>query len=278
MGRAGRLTMRTERITGPNDERVADYRIVSDGELLRTRGLFVAEGRLVVRRLVEDARWPVRSVLVSETARASLEGVLERLPSETPVFVGAAADFRGITGHHVHRGCLALGERRPAGEADPVVAAAHMVVVLEGVGNADNVGSIFRNASAFGADAVLLDPACADPLYRKAIRTSMGAALRVPFARLPAWPDAVELLRTRGFTIAALTPRAPAEDLFGCVVRGRPHRLALVAGTEDAGLSSALERAADLRVRIPVRAEADSLNVATAVGIALHAFQSRYTS
>ncbi len=140
------------------------------------------------------------------------------------------------------------------------------------------MGAIFRNALALGADAVLIDRACADPLYRKAIRTSMGAALRVPFARLPAWPDAVERLRARGFTIAALTPREPAEDLLAATARGRPERLALAAGAEGDGLSAELARAADLRVRIPVRPEADSLNVAMAVGIALHAFQSRYTA
>jgi tRNA G18 (ribose-2'-O)-methylase SpoU len=270
--------MTLERITGPEDPRVADYRIVSDGELLRTRGLFVAEGRLVVRRLIEDGRWPVRSVLVSEAARASLDGVLERLPAPTPVFVGSVEDFRGITGYHIHRGCLAIGERGAGARAEAILDAARTVVLLEGVANADNVGAIFRNASALGADAVLIDDACADPLYRKAIRTSMGAALRVPFARLAAWPDAVEWLGTHGFTIAALTPHEPAEDVAALAARGRPDRLALAAGAEGSGLSDELARAATVRVRIPVRPEADSLNVATAVGIALHAFQSRYTA
>lgn len=268
-----------ERITGPGDLRVADYRILRDGDLLRTRGLFVAEGRLVVRRLIEDGRWPVRSVLVSDAARESLAGVLERLPVDAQVFVGAIDDFRGITGYHIHRGCLALGVRGAERAADAVISdAAHPIVMLEGVGNADNVGAIFRNVSALGGDAVLLDRACADPLYRKAIRTSMGAALRVPFARVAVWPDAIDLLRARGFTIVALTPREPADDLIVWAGRERRDRVAIVAGAEGAGLSAAVERAADCRVRIPVRPEADSLNVGVAVGIALHAFQSRYTA
>lgn len=270
--------MRLERITGPDDARVSDYRIVTDGELLRARGLFVAEGRLVVCRLIEDGRWPVRSVLVTETAMRSLEGVLDRLPPETPVWVDPVGDFRGITGYHVHRGCLALGERQADGNAGAIVEAAQTVVVLEGVGNADNIGAIFRNASALGADAVLLDPACADPLYRKAIRTSMGAVLRTPFARTDTALGAVALLRSRGFVVAALTPQSPADDLVVRTGSGRPERLAIVAGTEGAGLSAAVADAADLRVRVPVRPEADSLNVATAVGIALHVFQPRYTS
>jgi tRNA G18 (ribose-2'-O)-methylase SpoU len=265
--------VRLERIAGPDDDRAADYRLVADGDRLRERGLFVAEGRLVVRRLIEDGRWPVRSVLVSDAARASLDGVLELLPAATPVFVGSLDDFRGITGYHIHRGCLALGERAVARDAEAMLDAAHTVIVLEGVANADNVGAIFRNASALGADAVLLDEACADPLYRKAIRTSMGAALRVPFTRLAAWPDAIERLRRRDFTIVALTPRAPAENVIAFASRGRPERLAIVAGSEGEGLSDELARAADVRVRIPVRPEADSLN-----GIALHALQSRYTA
>ncbi len=270
--------MRLERVTGPDDERVADYRAVADGDRLRTRGLFIAEGRLVVRRLIEDARWPVRSVLVSETARQGLDGVLDRLPPDTPVFVGTTEDFRGLTGHHIHRGCLALGERTTARNAADVIGPSATVVALEAISNADNIGGVFRNASALGADAVLLDPACTDPLYRKAIRTSMGAALRVPFARAPLWPEAMRLLRAHGYTVVALTPRAPAEDLIAFASRGRPERLALVAGAEGAGLSEAVERGSDVRVRIPVRPEADSLNVAVAIGIALHALQSRYTA
>jgi tRNA G18 (ribose-2'-O)-methylase SpoU len=270
--------VKTARLTDIDDPRVADYRIVRDGDLLRARGLFVAEGRLVVRRLIEDRRWPVRSLLVSDAALAGLDDVLHLLPAETSVFVGTVDDFRGLTGYHIHRGCLALGARTAACEAPDLIAASRTIVALEGVGNADNVGAVFRNALALGADAVLIDPPCCDPLYRKAIRTSMGAALRVPYARLPLWPDGIARLRAGGFAVAALTPHEPAEDLIAFVARGRPERLALFAGAEGAGLSRALAEAADVRVRIPVRPAADSLNVAVAVGIALHALQSRYTA
>jgi tRNA G18 (ribose-2'-O)-methylase SpoU len=270
-------TMILERITGPDDERVADYRIVADGERLRHRGLFVAEGRLVVRRLIEDRRWPIRSLLLSDAAHASLRGVLDRLTSGTPVYLARTEDFRGITGYHIHRGCLALGERAVLCERSGVAAASRIIIALEGIGNPDNMGGIFRNASALGADRVLLDRTCCDPLYRKAIRTSMGATLRVPFVRPEAWTDALAQLRADGFTIVALTPRKPAIDLITFAAQTKSERLALLAGSEGAGLSNATEQAADVRVRIDVRPEADSLNVAVAVGIALHVLQSRYT-
>ncbi len=269
--------MQIERLEGPGDARVADYRGVSDPELLRERGLFVAEGRLVVRRLIEDRRWRIRSLLLSEAALASLGPVRERVPAGTPAFVCPLSDFSGITGYHIHRGCLALGERGARPDLDAIVAAARTLLVLEGVANADNVGGAFRNAAAFGVDAVLLSPTCGDPLYRKAIRTSMGATLRTPFARLSDWPRALDRLRASGFAIVALTPRAPADELAAIARAGRPARLALVAGNEGAGLSPDVERLADIRLRIPVRPEVDSLNVAVAVGIALHALQSGYT-
>ena len=145
--------------------------------------------------------------------------------------------------------------------------------MLEAVANADNVGGIFRNAAAFGAGAVLLSPACCDPLYRKAIRTSMAAVLRVPFARCDDWPQDLVRLRDRGFRIVALTPREPAAMLADFAARPRPERVALLAGTEGAGLSAAAEQLADERVRIPIESAVDSLNVAVAVGIALHALR-----
>ena len=150
-----------------------------------------------------------------------------------------------------------------------------VVLVLEGVSNADNVGGVFRNAAAFGVRGVLLSPTCCDPLYRKAIRTSMGAVLRVPFARLDDWPAGLTPMRGAGFTIAALTPRAPSETLDAFAARPRPERLALLVGTEGAGLTLAAESAADHRVRIPIDERVDSLNVAVAVGIALYALSRR---
>jgi tRNA G18 (ribose-2'-O)-methylase SpoU len=269
--------VRVERLDGPDDPRVADYRGVSEPVLLRERGLFVAEGRLVVRRLIEDRRWRIRSLLLSEAALESLGAARALVPADTPVFLCPLSDFTGLTGYHIHRGCLALGERRADPDVDALAAASRTLLVLEGVANADNVGGAFRNAAAFGVDAVLLSPTCGDPLYRKAIRTSMGATLRTPFARLPDWPSALDRARHAGFAIVALTPRAPADDLATIARAGRPARLLLVAGNEGAGISPDVERRADIRLRIPVRPEVDSLNVAVAVGIALHALQSGYT-
>ena len=261
--------MSFEQILKVDDPRVADYRGVSDPELLRSHGLFVAEGRIVVKRLLEDERWKVRSVLVNAAARRDLEPVLAVVAPRVPIYVCDGSDFLGITGHDIHRGCLALVERPRAPSLDDVLSATHLAVVLEGVTNADNVGGVFRNAAAFGAGAVLLSPTCCDPLYRKAVRTSMGATLRVPFVRLDDWPAALTRLRVAGFTLVALTPREPSDtlDVFGS--RPRPPKVALIVGAEGAGLTSVVEAAADERVRIPIERGVDSLNLAVATGIVL---------
>jgi tRNA G18 (ribose-2'-O)-methylase SpoU len=265
--------MTVVRIQRADDPRVAGYRGLRDGELVRSLGLFVAEGRLVVRRAVEDGRYRVQSVLVNDAALRDLESTIATLGADVPIFVCAAEVLEGIAGYDVHRGCLALVHRRPDTPVDELIASAQTLVVLEGVSNADNVGGVFRNAAAFGAGGVLLSPTCCDPLYRKAIRTSMGATLRVPFARAGAkdWPGVLTRVRAAGFTIVALTPREPSETLDAFSVRPRAPRVALVVGTEGAGLMPAVEAAADYRVRIPISAGVDSLNVAVAVGIALHA-------
>jgi tRNA G18 (ribose-2'-O)-methylase SpoU len=262
--------MPLERIDGPDDPRVVEYRHVSEPELVRVRGLFVAEGRLVVRRLIEDARHQVRSLLLSDSALRGLQPSLAALAPDIPIYVCRAADFVGITGHDLHRGCLALAARPEPPPIDELLASARTAIVLEGVGDADNVGGVFRNAAAFGAGAVLLSPTCCDPLYRKAIRTSMAATLRVPFARLDRWPAALSRVRAHGFTVVALTPREPSESLDAFASRPRPGKLAILVGTEGAGLTPAVEAAADARVRIPIRADVDSLNLTVAVGIALY--------
>ena len=258
-----------DRIDSADDPRVADYRGVSDRALLRSRNLFVAEGRIVVSRLIEDTRWILRSVLVSDAARRDLEPTLAAVAGRVPIFVCEASDFLGITGHDIHRGCLALVERRPALPLDDVLVTARLAVVLEGVSNADNVGGVFRNAAAFGADVVLLSPTCCDPLYRKAIRTSMGATLRVPFVQVEEWPAALMRLRAAGFRLVALTPREPSEVLEAFASRPRGPKLALFVGSEGPGLTVAVESAADDRVRIPIARGIDSLNLAVATGIAL---------
>lgn len=258
-----------EQILSARDPRVADYCGVSEPELLRSRHSFIAEGRIVVSRLIEDGRWTVRSVLVSDAARRDLEPVLARVAPRVPILVCAATDFLGITGHHIHRGCLALVERPPALIFEQALIAARLAVVLEGVSNADNIGGVFRNAAAFGADLVVLSPTCCDPLYRKAIRTSMAATLRVPFVQVAEWPAALQRLRSAGFRLVALTPHPSAERLDGFASRARASKLALLIGAEGQGLTPPVELAADHRVRIPIALGVDSLNLAVAAGIAL---------
>lgn len=256
-----------------DDPRIADYRDVPDPVLLRQRGLFVAESRLVVRELLAHRRLFTRSLLVTPAALDSLGDLLQDRLHDLPVYVAPHQFLRRVVGFNVHRGCLALGER-PARTSDahlPVLASGRLVVVLEQVGNPDNIGSIFRNAAAFGAAAVLLGPHCCDPLYRKAIRTSMGATLRVPCGAIDDWPDGLGRLHELGFSTVALTLDADAETLQAFAADA-PSRIALLLGTEGAGLSDDAAARVDHRVRIPIAAGVDSLNVATASGIALYAF------
>ena len=263
--------MTVVRIECASDARAAAYRDLSDGELLRSRGVFVAEGRLVVRRLIDDPRYTIESLLLNESALRDLEPAIARLDSAVPVLVCRTDAFAQLTGYNIHRGCLALVRRPPPTATTSLIASAAWLIVLEGVTNADNVGGVFRNAAAFDADGVLLSPTTCDPLYRKAIRTSMAAALRVPFARAAAeeWAGVVGDLRAAGFTVVALTPREPSEPLDQFAARPRPSRLALLVGAEGAGLSNAIASAADYRVRIPISNRVDSLNLAVATGIAL---------
>jgi tRNA G18 (ribose-2'-O)-methylase SpoU len=248
---------------------LADYRLLQDDDALVRRGLFVAEGRLVVSRLIQDGRHNIRSVLVSPTARAALGVELSRLGDAVPVFERPVEDFLAITGFNIHRGCLALVERPAEGPVDQVLTGARTVVVLDGVANADNVGGVFRNAAAFGVDAVLMSPTCGDPLYRKAVRTSMAATTRVPFARVQPWPAALSALRSDGWTLAALTPTGASLTLDEFAAAERPGRLALIVGAEGAGVSGPVLAMSDVRVRIPIREGVDSLNLAVATGIAL---------
>jgi tRNA G18 (ribose-2'-O)-methylase SpoU len=252
-----------------DDPRIVEYRALSDPELARSRGWFVVEGRLVLRRLLEDGHFGIRSVLLSPAARRAVEPLLDRLGSELPVYVCRARDFLNITGFNIHRGCLALVERPADRSIRGVLHGARTVVALEAVANADNIGGVFRNAAAFGVDAVLLSPTCCDPLYRKAIRTSMAATLRVPFARFEQWPQGLASLRDQGFTIAALTARHGAQPLEAFAAAKRPDRLALLVGAEGTGLSDEAISFADTEVHIPIRPDVDSLNLAVAAGIAL---------
>lgn len=256
------------RIVDPDDPRLADYRDLPARP--PPRGRFVAEGTLVVARLLAASRFPVRSVLCTEAAFAQLAPALDAHPV-TPVWIAPDATLRGIVGYRFHRGALAVAERPADADADAVIAAAHgsgrPLVVLERVTNPDNVGGVLRNAHALGAAGALLVGGCCDPLYRKALRVSMGAALEVPWATAPDGAETFARLRARGFTLLALTPDASAVDVATLEPR---ERLALLLGAERDGLGPVARDAADLLVRIPMAPGADSLNVATAAAIALH--------
>jgi tRNA G18 (ribose-2'-O)-methylase SpoU len=255
------------RIDDPADSRIEDYATVREAELLRLRGLFVAEGRLVVTRLLSSA-FRVRSLLLTETAYRSIAADVPTVES-LPVYIGDVSLFRQIVGFNIHRGCLALGERPRDMKVADIVTGAHRLVILEDITDADNVGGVFRNAAAFGADGVLLSPKCCDPLYRKAIRTSVGAALQVKFARIADWPSGLNDLRTAGFQIVALTPSRDAVDLANLDRPPFP-RVGLLFGNEGSGLQEETEALTDLRATIRMRPRHDSLNVATAAGIAMH--------
>ncbi len=266
--------MPIERIEALDDARLADYRHVTDPELLRRGEVFVAEGRLVVRTLLGQSRFRARSVLLTETAYRGLADAIEPRLADLPVFVVPNGAIARLTGFNIHRGCLAIGERSAPVAVPEMLAAipdAIRLVVLEGIGNADNIGGIFRSAAALGAEAVVIGPGCCDPLYRKSIRVSIGAALTVPFCHAADWPGALELLREEGFIVAALTPAPGARDI-GDFVSAVPAamKIAVLAGSEDDGLTARALAHADAHLRIPMTPGADSLNVATAVAIALH--------
>jgi tRNA G18 (ribose-2'-O)-methylase SpoU len=254
-----------------DDPRVAEYRLVTTPAALARAGLFVVEGRLVLRRVLDVPRFRLRSVLVTPTALAALAGPLAQLDSQVPIYVVDQSVMSGIAGYQIHRGCLALAERPQSMTLDDIdFESARRLLVLEGVNNPDNVGGIFRSAAAFGVDAVILGPDCGDPLYRKAVRTSMAATLQIPFVAAGSWPDALFTVRRAGFRVLALTP-APGARRLDTVPRNLD-RVALLVGAEGHGLSAAALGAADDGVCIPMRGPADSLNVVVAASIALNHF------
>ncbi len=265
--------------TSLDDPRLDDYRHVADHEALRQRGLFVAEGRLVVERLVACRRQRVRSVLLSPAAAAAMAHLFQETgpdASAAPVFVVPQADMNAVVGFSIHRGCLALAERPvPATQADLDLTGVDRLLVVEGVNNPDNVGGLFRNAAALGCAAVVLGPECGDPLYRKAIRTSMAAVLTLPWVEAGAWPDALTRIREAGMTVVACTPGPSATGLYDAAL---PRRAAVLVGAEGSGLTRQALAAAELQVRIPMHGAMDSLNVATAAAVVLSALAARYPS
>jgi tRNA G18 (ribose-2'-O)-methylase SpoU len=259
-----------------SDDRIADYGHVADPAWLLEHGLFVAEGRLVVRRLLEAERFTVQSVLLTPAAVAALGSALsdERHRDRLPVYVCDQKVLNELAGFNFHRGCLALAKRPLDTVPLDRFAVAHRLLALEGVGNPDNVGGLFRVAAAFAAGGVLLDQRSGDPLYRKAIRTSMGAALRVPFSKSNVWLDDLRWLQRSGTKLVALTPNPSAMSLRAFAASVAPDQpIALMLGAEEPGLTAAALEVADARVRIPISTEIDSLNVVVAAGIALATLQ-----
>jgi len=262
---------RIEIVADPADARVAPYRDLPRLDSHVPAGCFVAEGSLVVRRLLQAGRFRVRSVLTTEVTLPVLRPHVR--DSDVPLYVAPAGLLRQIVGYDFHRGCIALAERGPATPAAEVVAPAgpRRLVALEEISDPDNVGAIFRNAMGLGADGALLSPGATDPLYRKTIRVSAGASLGLPYARIEEWPAGLWRLRAAGYTLVALTPDADAVDVADLGrARPMPARMVLVLGAEGPGLSAAVRGGCDLRVKVAMAPGLDSLNVAVASAIALH--------
>lgn len=227
----------------------------------------IAEGVVVVRRMLASP-YPLRALL--GVARRFDELADDLAGVDVPAYTADADVMAEIVGFHLNRGVLAVADRAPMPEAAAFAAGARTLAVLEGVNDHENIGALFRNAAALGVDGVLLGPRCADPLYRRSVRVSMGHVLQVPFAVLPEpWPESLDLLRAAGLAVAALTPAADAVPLGATGLAGK--RVALLLGAEGPGLTDAALAAADVRVRIPMAPGVDSLNVATAAAVAFHA-------
>jgi len=258
-------------ITDPADVRVDDFRDLNSvdrrPDLPSGKGLVIAEGVLVAQRMLAS-RFTPHAVLGTDRRLTELSADLAGV--SVPFFRASAEVMAQIVGFHLNRGVLAAA-RRPAerGVAE-VLAGARTVAVLEGVNDHENLGSIFRNAAGLGVDAVVFGAGCADPLYRRAVRVSMGHALLVPFARADSWPADLYLLRNNGFRLLAMTPGPQARDLSEVMDDLRDEKVAVLVGAEGPGLTEMALRAADVRVRIPMSRGTDSLNVATAAALAFY--------
>ncbi len=259
-------------IDDPADDRVGDFVGLNDPELRRIRersggaegGFFVAEGDLVIRQLLAST-YRLRCLLLTPLRLAALAPELERV--DVPVYVAAPGVVNAVSGFHLHRGALASADRGRLPPMPEVAGAADLLVVTESINDHENLGSLFRNAAAFGVGGVVLDPTSADPLYRRSVRVSMGHVLRLPFTVAERWPAAIRELQGLGFEVLALTPAAGADDLRSIRPRSRQ---ALLVGAEGPGLSAASLALADRWVRIAMAPGVDSLNVAAATAVALH--------
>ncbi|MBL1077669.1 RNA methyltransferase [Nocardia sp. 2] len=255
-------------IDDPADPRVADFRDLNNADrrpdLPGGKGLVIAEGVVVVQRMLTSRFTPSALLGVGkryEQLTDDLAGV------DLPYYRASAEVMAEIVGFHLNRGVLAAARRPAELSAAQVLTGARTVAVLEGVNDHENIGSIFRNAAGLGADAVLFGDRCSDPLYRRAVRVSMGHVLRIPFATLPPFPEGLNLLRDNGFQIIALTPN-PKADTLATAMTGE--RVALLLGAEGPGLTEETMSASDIRARIPMTPGTDSLNVATAAAMAFY--------
>lgn len=267
--------MRVQHIDTLDRPELADFTRLTDVALRRLlepeEGLYLAESPKVIERAIAAGHRP-RSVLLLEEWLPRIEPLLDAHP-EVHVYVGDSAQLEALTGFHMHRGAIASMHRPAPRDPRELLRTSRRLVVLEDLADHTNVGAIFRSVAALGADGVLLTPACADPLYRRAVRVSMGAVLQVPWARLPHWRDAGPLIRDEGFELVAFTLSDGAEDLADYAQR-LPARLALMFGTEGEGLSRRALASATRHVTIPMEHGVDSLNVATAAAVALWAVRT----
>jgi tRNA G18 (ribose-2'-O)-methylase SpoU len=257
-------------LTDPDDPRISAFRAIRERDLVGREGRFIAEGEVVLRGLIQSDRHRPLELLIDEKRIEKLKPLLEGLPPAVPVYAAGQEVIDAIAGFHLHRGILAVGETAPALSPDALLKTlpeTARVMLLSAIANHDNMGGLFRNAAAFGVDAVLLDSNCCDPLYRKAIRVSVGAVLTVPYTRLVVGDDGLDLLTRHEFEIFALSPRGTS--LLADIAP--PARSALVFGAEGAGLPEEVMSKTHT-VRIPMAGAFDSLNVATSSGIVLHHF------
>jgi len=251
-------------VSDPADPRLADFRDLTDANVRPDRhGVLIAEGANVVERLA-GSPYPMRAIIGVRARIDALQSVLVNV--DVPAYVVDKWVLSEVVGFRVTRGILAAATRPGPLDVDALLARAHRLAVLESLNDFENLGALFRNAAAFGVDAVLLDPRCADPLYRRSVRVSMGHVLQVPFAVLPGeWPQSLGLLRGRGFALLALTPAPGAVPLREV---SPPPRWAVLLGSEGPGLTAGALAQADRQIRIPMAGGVDSLNVATAAAVA----------
>jgi tRNA G18 (ribose-2'-O)-methylase SpoU len=256
------------RITDANDPRIEAYRDIRERDLVGRQGCFIAEGEVVLKLLLRKSHFGIESILLSEKRAAALAELIPQIPETIPLYIANDAIIEATAGFALHRGVLAVGNKGFQPNAEGLIenlTSPALVILCVGIANHDNIGGIFRNAAAFGASAILLDETCCDPLYRKAIRVSVGASLTVPFARGQSAMDLIEILKAAGFSILALSPSGQIElaDVK------HSEKTALILGAEGPGLPQEILTTVQ-SITIKMASDFDSLNVATTSGIALH--------